>query len=365
MPNPRLSNAALWLIIVALVIFLVEQLAGVTALLASPILMFAIAWLIALIVEPMFDWAERIHIPRRWAVPIVYTALASMIVTGVIALIPIIYDQINRLLLALPTGLNIVWAALENLQHQLRAIGVQSDIQAVIRIESLLSQFGNLGSAALQQSLELAGGIAQVLFEIIIVFILSFYMAYDRAQLFERIVRVCPPDWRDEAEAFGNIIVQTFGGYMRAQIAISLMYACVNAVVMALLGINSITLVTVIVSVLLLIPVVGGPIALIPPVLIALIDAPDRIVIFVVIMLIVQQILFNVVVPRLIGRVVGLHPLLVFAALLIGSAVAGAWGILFGIPLAGVAAAITNYMSVRAEQPTGTPEQATTAPHTD
>lgn len=354
MPNPRLSNTALWLVIIALALFLVEQLAGVTALLASPILMFAIAWLIALIVEPIFGWAERIRIPRSWAVPMVYTALASSIVTGVIALIPIMYDQINRLLLALPMGLNIVWASLEGLQNQLRAIGIQSDIQAIIRIESLLSQFGNLGSTALQQSLELAGGIAQVLFEIIIVFILSFYMAYDRAQLFERIVRVCPPDWRDEAEAFGNIIVQTFGGYMRAQIAISLMYACVNALVMAILGINSITLVTVIVSVLLLIPVVGGPIALIPPVLIALIDAPERIVLFVIIMLIVQQILFNVVVPRMVGRVVGLHPLLVFAALLIGSAVAGAWGILFGIPLAGVAAAITNYLSVRAEQPQGT-----------
>lgn len=355
MPNSRLSNTALWLVIVVLALFLVEQLAGITALLASPILMFAIAWLIALIVEPIFDWAERVRIPRSWAVPIVYTALASSIITGVIALIPIMYDQINRLLLALPVGLNIVWASLESLQNQLRAIGIQSDIQAIIRIESLLSQFGNLGSAALQQSLELAGGVAQVLFEIIIVFILSFYMAYDRAQLFERIVRFCPPDWRDEAEAFGNIIVQTFGGYMRAQIAISLMYACVNAIVMALLGINSITLVTVIVSVLLLIPVVGGPIALIPPVLIALIDAPDRIVLFVVIMLIVQQILFNVVVPRLVGRVVGLHPLLVFAALLIGSAVAGAWGILFGIPLAGVAAAITNYLSVRTDSPPATP----------
>ncbi len=351
MPNSRLSNAALWLVIIALALFLVEQLAGVTALLASPILMFAIAWLIALIVEPIFGWAEHVRIPRSWAVPIVYLALASIIVTGVIALIPIIYDQINRLLLALPTGLTIVWASLEHLQHQLHTIGIQSDIQAVIRVESLFSQFGNLGSAALQQSLELAGGVAQVLFEIIIVFILSFYMAYDRSRLFERIIRLCPPDWRDEAEAFGNIIVQTFGGYMRAQIAISLMYAIVNAIVMALLGINSITLVTVIVSVLLLIPVVGGPIALIPPVLIALIDAPERIVVFVVVMLVVQQILFNVVVPRLIGRVIGLHPLLVFAALLIGSAVAGAWGILFGIPLAGVAAAITNYMTVRAEAP--------------
>ena len=49
MPNPRLSNTALWLVIIALALFLVEQLAGVTALLASPILMFAIALCVILV----------------------------------------------------------------------------------------------------------------------------------------------------------------------------------------------------------------------------------------------------------------------------------------------------------------------------
>jgi len=48
-----------------------------------------------------------------------------------------------------------------------------------------------------------------------------------------------------------------------------------------------------------------------------------------------------------VGRIVGLHPLLVFAALLIGSVVAGPWGILFGIPLAGVTASIASYFRVR------------------
>ena len=76
-------------------------------------------------------------------------------------------------------------------------------------------------------------------------------------------------------------------------------------------------------------------------------NKPEIIIPFVIVMLVVQQVLFNMILPRILGRIVGLHPLLVFAALLIGSVIAGPWGILFGIPLAGVAASIANYFYLR------------------
>lgn len=63
-----------------------------------------------------------------------------------------------------------------------------------------------------------------------------------------------------------------------------------------------------------------------------------------VVMLVVQRVLLHAMLPRIMGCAVGLHPLLVCAVLLIGSAVAGVWGELFGIALAGVVASGTNYV---------------------
>jgi predicted PurR-regulated permease PerM len=96
-----------------------------------------------------------------------------------------------------------------------------------------------------------------------------------------------------------------------------------------------------------MVPLIGGAAALIPPVVVASIHSPDSIVPFIVVMLGVQQVLFNMLLPRIVGRIVGLHPLLVFAALLLGGVIAGAWGILFGIPLAGVVASIASYFRMR------------------
>jgi predicted PurR-regulated permease PerM len=65
------------------------------------------------------------------------------------------------------------------------------------------------------------------------------------------------------------------------------------------------------------------------------------------------------VMPRLMGHIVGLHPLLVFAAILVGATVAGGWGILFGIPIAGVVASVLQFIYGRA---TAEPTSVTAAP---
>ena len=97
-----------------------------------------------------------------------------------------------------------------------------------------------------------------------------------------------------------------------------------------------------------LVPIIGGVLGVIPPLLIVLVEKPDRFLLMLIILVIVQQVLFNMIMPRLMGRIVGLHPLLVFAAILVGATVAGGWGILFGIPIAGVVASVLQFIYSRA-----------------
>jgi len=75
---------------------------------------------------------------------------------------------------------------------------------------------------------------------------------------------------------------------------------------------------------------------LLPPVLAALVQAPDLTIWLLLILFVFQFVIVNVVMPRLLSAAVGLHPLLVFAAILISVRVAGFWGAFFGIPVAGV-----------------------------
>jgi predicted PurR-regulated permease PerM len=117
---------------------------------------------------------------------------------------------------------------------------------------------------------------------------------------------------------------------------------------MTALGLNYVALASVIASIIVLVPIIGSVLGIIPPLLIAIIDKPGSILPLLLILALVQQVLFNMIMPRLMGRIVGLHPLLVFAAILVGATVAGGWGILFGIPIAGVIASVLQFIYGRA-----------------
>ena len=84
------------------------------------------------------------------------------------------------------------------------------------------------------------------------------------------------------------------------------------------------------------IPLVGPFLALVPPLLVALLTVPDSFFLLLILLLILQAVVMNVLAPKLLSDALGLHPLIVFAALLLGVKVAGFWGAIFAVPLAGV-----------------------------
>jgi predicted PurR-regulated permease PerM len=88
---------------------------------------------------------------------------------------------------------------------------------------------------------------------------------------------------------------------------------------------------------MMVIPFVGSVAAIIPPMILALMTGDWLKVILVFIgLMALQQLVFNVIAPKVMSDSVGMHPLLVFAALLLGTKEAGIWGAIFGVPIVGV-----------------------------
>jgi predicted PurR-regulated permease PerM len=369
MSQQRLQSTALWLVVACAAVFLAERLYVVLGFLASPLLLFGLAWLIGLILQPAVAWVTALaftvpplgaaarspvpqewHMPRALAVLLVYVALFALLLVLIVALAPSIGPQVAGLTNAMPSGVDTVARWTASLQQTLQRLGFRGDLTTIVQPAALAEQAAGLGSTALQQSLGIAGSIATLLFNITLVLIISFYITLDGPRLGEGLLRAMPANLRSETEIFFQIVDRTFGGYLRAQLLNSLLYGMATAIVMGMVGLNDVALASLLSAVLVLIPLIGGVFALIPPALIAIVESPDRLLPVLAGLVIVQQVLFNVVMPRLVGQIIGLHPLLVFAALLVGGVVAGPWGILFGIPVAGVLASVSHYLYLRANR---------------
>lgn len=366
MSQQQLQTVAIWLLIACAAVFLAERLYVVLGFLASPLLLFGLAWFIALVLQPAVAWVTAVavplpapapaarragltvwHMPRSLAVLLVYLALFALLLVVILALVPTMGPQLAGLTSAMPASVDTLAAWTSSLQQTLLRLGIRVDLTTIVQPTAIAEQVANLGTTAIQQSLGIAGSIATLIFNVTLVLILSFYITLDGPRLGETLLRVMPVHLREETETFFQIVDRTFGGYLRTQLLNSFLYGMATVVVMGVVGLNDVALASVLSGVLVLIPLIGGVFALIPPALIAIVESPDRLLPVLAGLVIVQQVLFNVVMPRLVGQVIGLHPLLVFAALLIGGALAGVWGVLFGIPVAGVLASVSHYIYLR------------------
>jgi predicted PurR-regulated permease PerM len=209
-----------------------------------------------------------------------------------------------------------------------------------------------------QQSLNFLGSAANVLFQIFLVILFSYYMTTDGPRMVSNLREALPINLHHEFDSFHQMLVRAFGGFLRAQLLSAVIYTIVNALMMVLFGLPGVALASLLAGIAAIIPLIGGMIALIPTVIVAIFVNPDVVVPVLIVMLVFQQILYNVVMPRIQGDALGLHPLLVFASLLMGGAVGGFWGALFGIPIAGAISAVVQYFYLRARlnAPPATPE---------
>jgi predicted PurR-regulated permease PerM len=219
------------------------------------------------------------------------------------------------------------------------------DLATIYKPEEIIAQARNWGSILMQNALGIATSVATATFNLLLVLILSIYIMVDQGRIARGIVSLVPASYQDEARFFGQSVSRTFGGFIRGQLLQALIYGVVTTLVMIIAGLDYAVAAGAFGGLIMLVPFIGGLIALLPPLFIGLLQASGLTALIVVaVLFIAQMVIANVLMPAILSEHVGLPPLLIFAAMLVGIRVAGFWGALFGIPVMGVVYAMAAYL---------------------
>ena len=173
----------------------------------------------------------------------------------------------------------------------------------------------------------------------LILLILSLYMVVDSERILSFLFRLVPPTRQEEARLLERSISQSFGGFLRGQAIMGVVYFGVALVANAAGGLDYAAVTSVAAGTLQAVPFFGPFVSWAPPVLVAILLNPDQIPIVLVIMAIGWVFVMNVLQPRVMEQAVGIHPIVVLGSVLIGGRVAGITGAIFGIPIAAVLSA--------------------------
>ena len=377
-PEQSARRTLIFLLTVAVSIYLIEKLGQAVLALSNILLLLALAWLLAFGLRPLVRRIQRLSAPprvtaairRRWgdrwaerlshpsyafAIFIVYFLLLAVIIFGVLALIPLIVEQtrqladtIQQLANNLPDGIQRVTEFITSIREFLRTrLGIDPGLIVLPQPQELVTQITGLGSGLLQFALGLVAGIAATLGQFLLIVFLSLLVLIDGSRLMDQLSRLVPKRHEPDLRFATDTLDRTFGGFLRGTLLQSLVYGVVVMVLMSLLDIGSAAVVGIATGVLMLIPIIGGPIGLIIPLLVGLVQSSPNTGWLMLLLIIFQVILFNFIMPRLLSRALRVPSLLVFIALLIGVQLIGFWGFVFAVP---IAAAIYSIGLVLLEQ---------------
>ena len=316
------------------------------------VLVFFLAWLLAFILSPVVAGLTRVipYLPRVVAVVLVYAALVGGIVLAVVVIAGALAQSISDFVASVPTLRDDLPGLLAPWQERLNALGLGQ----INLLDQATSFLDNIADYAVQ----LAGPLQQLavaslgaMGNLLIVLILSLYMGVDREDILSFLFRVVPPGYKEEARLLETSVARSFGGFLRGQAILGVVYAAIAAVTSAVLGIPYLAVTTALAGGLMAIPFFGPFVAWAPPVVVALLAAPDATVPALILMGVGWLIVMNVLQPRLMQEAVGIHPIVVLGSVLIGSKIAGVTGAIFGIPIAAVISAFFFHFLVVSREP--------------
>jgi predicted PurR-regulated permease PerM len=155
---------------------------------------------------------------------------------------------------------------------------------------------------------------------------------------------------KEEARLLETSVAKSFGGFLRGQAILGLVYGVIVAGTSAILALPYLGITSAVAGVLMAIPFFGPFVAWAPPVIVAILAKPDAVVPTILLVGVGWLLVMNILQPRLMQEAVGIHPIVVLGSVLIGSKVAGVTGAIFGIPIAAVLSAFfLHYLAITRE----------------
>lgn len=296
----------------------------------------AIAFVIAMVLDPTVDRLENRGVSRGLATAFVFVLFVVGAVLAVLLLTPILSDQAGRM--ASDLGRLFPDPSHPSLVPVTQQILKKLDANPVLG-KALLNAARNGThhlSTTLARGSELVIAWAPNLVWLIVIPVLAFYALSDFHRIYAKAILLVPKDHRPLAQSLIAEISAVFGKYLRGL-----------AIVCTLLGISIAGLLYalhhpywqlfgVLGGLLYAVPVVGGLCTVLLAVMVTLVTkSPSQALLIGGALLALQNGLFDqVITPRIVGKQVGLHPILTILALLLGYQVAGIGGMLVAVPLA-------------------------------
>jgi predicted PurR-regulated permease PerM len=278
------------------------------------------------------------RLPRWFAILVIYLTVIAVFVIVALIVIPPLIVQATALWARLPDEFDRLQTQLIHYKLMRRKITLAEAVQSA----PTGSSADAVGTVLVALS-TFAGGV----FALITVLILSFYLLIEARAMFEYLMRFVPQGRRTDVALAAREAVVKVSAWLRAQVMLAGVMGLFAAVGLGFLGVPYFYVVALVAAVGETIPIVGPVIGGVTAVAIALTVSPQLALTVGIYFLVLHQLEANVLVPKIMERRVGVSPVAVMIALLVGGALWGIIGAILAIPTAAIISVIIEDLAVQ------------------
>ena len=310
--------------------------------------------LLAFILNPVIDFLEGpIGMHRGAASALIFIVLV-IIMLGILAAPVTAVPSVQRAIISAQLDLRQIIDDINAfLGREIEIAGFTFDLSFVA--EELSAALRRFVESLAQGALDVVVGVASGVFRVIFILIVAFYLVRDAHRIAEQMVELAPPGYREDALRLRQEIVWVWNAFLRGQLLLATVVGVTVGLVTTGLGLSYPWALGIVAGILEVVPNIGPTLAAIPAVLLALINGSAFIPLgnfwFAVLVAgtyaVIQLIENNLLVPRILGHTLDLHPLAVLIAVLAGGQLAGILGILLAAPTLATFRVLGRYILYR------------------
>lgn len=297
---------------------------GLIYLLRDVIFIVLLAGFLAAIMNPAVNYFERKKIPRWLGALFIYLFVILVFISIGLAIIPTVVEQLKIFADQLPDFIKQISSK------------IQTGINPLAH-DQFLEIFNNwLAKSSLStwSLFSFLGTVAGRIVSVFMVFILAFYLSVRKTCVRSFINSIVPDKYQNFLSKFIEAIQREIGAWARGALLLCLYVGFIAYLGLLIIGVKFALVLALIAGLTEVIPYLGPWIGAIPAILIALTQSPSTALFVIILYAGIQQIENAFISPYVMHRMIGLDPLAVILALLIGGKLAGPMGIILAVPAA-------------------------------
>ena len=336
-----------WLLLVALV-------GGVLWLFGPALSPFIVAGLFAYLFNPLIERLERRGVSRALSVSLLFLVMTLVLVGIVLVLIPFIEKQIANFIQQLPRWTE--WAQTKAAPWIEARLGISLgsiDAQQVVgMLEQNWREAGGFATNVLARVSKSGFAIIGWVLNLVIIPVAAFYLLRDWNIVVDRMHALVPRSVEPVVVRLARESDETLGGFLRGQLSVMIVLGVLYGIGLWAVGISVGPLIGMIAGLISFVPYLGAIVGVLMGVIAALVQYQDgyHVMLVLVVFAVGQTLEGYVLVPKLVGDKIGLHPVAVMFAILAGGELFGFVGVLLALPIAAVIMVLLRYAYERYTQ---------------